>query len=244
MQNLSEVAKDTELIGEDITIFGDVHQDSIIDAHNLVVKGTIHADTTQFSKYAKIQEHHGMLRCHEAEIHTLDNGEVHASKLTIDTCRGGEIYAQDVHIKNVWGQVQIYASNSITIESVHDSKNIFTIDYNEVPILVSKVELIQEDIEELNFLLKKAIQRNAPTQKDIEDEIQRLKKELTQIQESNKSAKITIENSLSAGNIICFNIDMNNDITYTTQSKQYTPFYLEFNNKTIKLLPTQTIITL
>ncbi|MFT5660369.1 MAG: hypothetical protein ACI9TV_001010 [Sulfurimonas sp.] len=242
VQNLFEVAPGTELIGEEITIFGDVHKDSLIDTHKLFVKGIIHSQTSQFTKYAQIQEHHGMLRCHEAHINTLHGGEVHASNLTIDTCLGGKIYVQDVTIKNVSGQVQIYASNSITIESVNDSNNSFNINYQEVPILLSKIELIEEDIQELVFLLEKAKVNNAPSQKDIEGEIQRLRKELTFIEESSKSARISITNAVEDGNFISFTIK-GHTIAYTTQNNCYTPFHLECTNTIVKLLPTQTIIT-
>lgn len=243
-QNLTEVAQATELICEDVHVFGDVYEKSIIDAHHLIVEGTVHSNTSQFSKYAKIHEHKGTLRCHEATISILNGGEVHASSVTIEKCLGGEIFAQDVTIDTLFSDLTIYASRSIKINSVNGSNNSFHINYQKVPILVSKLELIDEDIEELHFLLNKAKHSNTLTQKEIEDEIEKLQIQKKEITHSIYTAKISIKNEIKEKNFICFYFDEKNTITYTTNTMQYQDFYLEFKKNHIILHPTQTTISL
>ena len=243
-QNLTEVADGAELICEDLHIFGDVHQGSIIDAHRLIVKGATHSDASQFSKYAQIHQHKGKLRCHEAKIDILDGGEVHASNVTVDTCLGGEIYAQDVTINTLSNKLTVYASRSIRINLINGSGNKLHINYHKVPILLSKLELIDEDIEDLNFLLDKAKQNNAWTQQDIKDEIKKLQLQKKEIIDSIYTAKISIKNEIKGKNLISFYIDENNTISWTTDRMKQQNFYLEFDKKHIILHPSQTTITL
>ena len=78
-----------------------VYEDTIIDAHTLKIDGITHKDSTQYTKTATIYTHQGVLRCHEANITLLDDGEVHATDVIIDTMIGGSIYAQNVTIKHL-----------------------------------------------------------------------------------------------------------------------------------------------
>ena len=244
MKNLSEIKEQEELICEDVNIFGDVHQESIIDAHKLLVKGLVHPNTTQFTKYAEINEHQGKLRCHQANINTLNGGTVHASSIIIGTCAGGSIYAQDVQIKKITGDTEIYASNSITIDSITSLDTHLTINYKGIPILMSKLNLIEEDIEELTFLLHKAKEDNSPTQKDIETEIQKLQTEIKDIKNSTANAKISIKEKINGKVFINFTLNENKNISYIAQNTQYKPFYIEYYERKIILQPTQTTITL
>ena len=244
IQNLSEVSQKDEIIAEDLNVFGNVYEESIVDTHKLFVKGIVYANSTQFTKYAEIHEHRGVLRCHKAHIEILNGGEIHASSVTIDKCVNGSIYAQNIKIKNVESGVHLYASHSITIESLNGTNNNFHIDYRRVPIIVSKLELIQEDIQELNFLLQKAKENHSTTQKDIENEIDRLQKEFESIENSCKIAKISIDEISNIGNIISFTIDDDNTINYKTTNSIYDSFYLEFNDNQVTLHPTQKTITL
>ena len=243
IQNLLEVAQELELICNDVKIFGDVHPQSIIDSHKLIVQGVVHENSTQFSKYATIHEHKGSIRCHEAKIDILSGGEVHASNVTIDNCISGKIYAQNVLIQNLESNVTIYASNSIVINQINGAHNTLCIDYKKVPITVSKIDLIQDDIKELIYLLKDAQKNNSLTLKDIQKEISRLEHELQDISNATMLAKIDIQEPLQSPNTICFQLNQNK-ICYTTQKKHYSTFYLEEKNKQILLHPTKEFINL
>lgn len=241
---ISSLGESEELSADEVTISGDVCQESILDAHKLTVKGTTHQDSTQFSKFANIHTHKGTLRCHEAKITLLDEGEVHATSLIVDTVSGGEIYAQDVTIKHLLNNTSIYASHSITIENINGENNTLKINYKEIPILVSKIDLIDDDIEELAFSLEKAKRDNSLLEKDIKIEIKNLQIEKDKIINSSQTAKITITKEITTQNTISFQINQEEEISYTTEVGLYTPFSLKFSQNTITLYPTQETIIL
>ncbi len=243
IDSTDEIAQEEEIISESIHISGDVHQGSIIDSNQLLVSGTTHKGSTQFSKYADIHTHQGLLRCHEASIKFLDTGEVHATTVNIDTATSASIYAQDVSINNLGNDVKIYASNSITINSINGKNNHLSIDYTSIPILISKIELIAEDIKDLELSLYKARKDHSFLEVEIETEITNLKKSLFKIKNSTKTAKISIKDIIKEINYINFKIDDTHNISCQTQKLQYSPFYLQYQEDTITLHPTQTSIT-
>lgn len=241
---LNELEKEKELIEDNIHIINDVQENTIIDSHVLQIDGISHKDSTQFSKYASIYTHQGTLRCHEANITLLDDGEVHATDVKIDTAIGGSIYAQSVTIKHLTGDVKIYASKSIDIEFISGKNNTLTINYQNVPILMSKIDLINDDLDELSTSLFQAKKDNSSLEEEIQREIERLKKELQDIEQSTKTANIKILKPVKTSNTISFKIDALNEISFETTKEQYTPFHLEFNNNTVTLKPTTQTITL
>ena len=242
--NTNEIALNVELECDNANISGDVLAHSIIDTNRLNVDGTTHVDSTQFAKYAKINTHKGVLRCHEATINLLDHGEVHATTVIVDTATGGSIYAQDIKIKHITDNVNIYASNSINIEFISGDNNNLYIDYEEIPILVSKIDLIKDDIEDLELSLDNAKRDNSSLEKDIDKEIFRLNAELQRIENSSKTAKISIKNTLEGSATIIFNIDDENEIVFETKKEKYSTFELETIKNKIILHPTQQTITL
>lgn len=243
-KTVNAVVEKEEIICEELIVIGDVHNESIIDTSKLTVEGSTSTGSTQFSKYATIQKHEGIIRCHEAKIALLQDGEIHATTASVNTVKGGSIYAQDVNIQHLCGDATIYASNSINIEHISGENNKLMINYQEIPILISKMELIQDDITELNSSLNKAIKENSSLQKEIEIEISRMNKEITAIQNSSKTAKITIENTVITKNIISFHVNEKQDISFETSKEKYSPFYLSYSKNSVTLNPTSHTITL
>lgn len=244
MDTIPSIAPKEELVCDEALITGNVEKDSIIDAHKLTIKGTTCENSTQFSKYASIHTHKGTLRCHKAHITLLNEGEVHATKVHVDTAIGGSIYAQDVSIKHLTGDVTIYASHSITIEHISGKNNKLFINYREIPILMSKLDLIQDDIDELKVSLNKAKEDNSSLQKEIEVEIKRLENEISSTHNSTRNATITIEKPLKTKNSICFQLNDVDVISYETQEYDYSVFHLSFNKDEVTLIPTSQTITL
>lgn len=244
IRTIQDVQKKEELIISEVSILGDVHEESIIDAYKLSILGTTHHDSIQYAKYATIYMHQGSLRCHEAKITLLDIGTVHATTVHVDTVIGGKIYAQDVTIKHLRGNATVYASNSITIEHISGKNNKLFINYKEVPILMSKLDLIKDDIQELNKSLEEAHRDNSSLEKEIEVEIQRLHQEMQNIQNSTINAKITIEKPVKTKNMITFEIDDSNIISFETQKSTYSSFFLSSEEDKITLQPTQQTIIL
>lgn len=242
--SLQHVAHNEEIICESLHLSGDVKQESIIDAVRLKVEGITRKGSSQYVKFADIHTHQGNLRCHDAKVTLLDGGEIHASTVHLDTSIGGEIYAQNVTIKHLSSDTKIYASHSITIEHVSGGSNQLTINYKDVPILVSKIDLINDDIKELESALQKARKNNSTTEKDINNEIKRLSKELDGIINSTNTAKITIKKKLGGVNSISFHLNDGNILSSTLQKESYTPFYLSFEDSIVTLHPTQETITI
>ncbi|MDF1874377.1 hypothetical protein JHD48_01360 [Sulfurimonas sp. SAG-AH-194-I05] len=233
-----ELQENEELISDNIHIIGDVHTQTIIDAIDLKVEGTTHAGSTQYVKNATIFTHQGLLRCHNANVTLLDGGEIHASHAVIDTCKSGSIYAQSVKIKNLNSNIKVCASKFIIIEHIHGLNNVLTIDYKQVPILISKLELINEDVEDLEKLLLQAQEENLDTQDDIEDELKHLKNEEKEIKNSVHSAKISITKKIMKANVLSFVTQEDQVISYTPeQNQEYKPFSLEFTKDFLILHP-------
>ena len=238
------IGEGVELISETIHINGHVGAKSILEAINLKIDGATHQDSKQFAKYADINRLKGTLRCHEAKVKLLEGGEIHATKVDIEACLGGSIYAQDITIGLVKSNLKVYASNSITIRLVSGEDNLFKINYRDIPVLNSKVNLINADIDNLKFKLEEA-QRHTPTETShIKKEIQNLKNEQNIIETSHMDAKISIEKPFIGLNSIVFVIDDDNEIKFKTEALSYTPFYLEIDEDKITLIPTDKSISI
>ncbi len=238
------IGEGVELVSETIHINGHVGAKSTLEAINLTIDGATHQDSKQFAKYAEINRHKGTLRCHEAKIKLLEGGEIHASKVDIEACLGGSIYAKDVTIGLVKSNLKVYASNSITIKQVRGEDNLFKINYRDIPILNSKINLINADIENLKFKLEEAVRHSQTKVPHIKKEIQNLKNEQNIIETSHMDAKISIEKPFSGLNRIVFVIDDENEIKFKTEELAYTPFYLQINEDKITLIPTNKSISL
>ncbi len=233
-----------ELTSQTIHVNGHIGANSIIEAVELQVDGATHQDSTQFAKNAKINRHKGTLRCHKATIKLLEGGEVHATTVDIEASLGGTIYAQDVNIGLVKNNLKVYASNSITIDLVSGEDNIFKINYKDVPILNSRIELIQEDIEDLKYTLEEAQRHNISQVDNIKKKIQKLIDERNSIKNSTTKAKITIKKPLIGLNTIIFTLNNGDELIYKTSPREYEPFYLEINEDKITLHPVNKTITI
>ena len=231
-----------ELECTSLHLLQDAKEASIIEASKLLVEGTTEKYSSQFSHTAKINTHKGVLRCHQADINTLDGGEIHATQANIYNCLRGSVHAQDIIVDNLETNVTLFASNSITVHNIHGSHNTFTIDYKKVPILISKLELIQSDLDYLILEQEEAKKHNHSIIPKINVKIKKLKQDKTSIIESYKSAKITLNNSVPKENKIIFSIN-DSMVEYTTKEQFYTPFYLSFRDDTITLHPSKIELT-
>jgi len=242
--NKDSVGEGVELVSETINVNGFVGAGSKLEAIHLTVDGATHQDATQFAKFAKINRHKGTLRCHEAKINLLEGGEVHATNVDIETCLGGSIYAQNVTLGHVKSNLKVCASHSITIRLVSGEDNTFKINYRDIPILKSKVQHIREDIEDLKYHLEEASRHKKNEVPKITKQIKEFQNEVKMIQESYKTAKISIEQPLRGLNKIVFTIDKENELIYKTSEKAYSPFFLEIDENKITLQPVSLSLTL
>jgi len=238
------IGEGVELVSESIHVNGHIGAKSILEAINLQIDGVTHQDSTQYAKYATINRHKGTLRCHEAKISLLEGGKVHATRVNIENCLGGSIYAQDVTIGLVKNNLKVYASNSITIRHVSGEDNIFKINYRDIPVLNSKINLLEKDIEDFKYRLEEAQKHSQSKIPTLKEKIKALKDEQYSIKTSYLDATISIEKPLNGLNSIIFTIDTNNEIKYKTDTTNYAPFYLEVTEDRVTLQPVNKSISL
>ena len=236
------IGEGVKLISETIHVTGHVGAKSILESINLTVDGATHKDSTQFAKFAKINRHKGVLRCHDANIKLLEGGEVHATNAVIEASLGGVIYAKNVTIGLVKSNLKVYASDSINIKRVAGEDNVFKINYKDIPIVKSNIDFLNEEIEDLKFSLEEAKKHTIEKVPEIQLEIKILKNKVDTIIKSAQNAQISIEEPLSGLNTIIFTIDDNNEIIYKTQTKKYKPFHVEINEDEILLHPVDKYI--
>nr|WP_321266347.1 flagellar assembly protein A [uncultured Sulfurimonas sp.] len=238
------IGEGVELTSETIHVNGHVGANSILEAINMQIDGATHKDSMQFARAAKINRHKGTLRCHEAKIALLEGGIVHATNLELEATLGGTIYAQNVKIGHVKSNLKVYASESINIKLVSGEDNTFKINYKQVPILNSKIDLINEDIENLRFELEEAHRHNKSKVEAIQTNIKNFKNEIEKIKNSASYATIKIERPLKGLNNIIFTLDNNEEIIYKTQAQAYEPFYLDITQEKITLQPVNKSISI
>ncbi|WP_321778947.1 flagellar assembly protein A [Sulfurimonas sp.] len=238
------IGEGVELVSETIHVNGHIGANSILEAVNLRIDGATHKNSIQFAKTAKINRHKGTLRCKEAKISLLEGGTVHATTIEVEASLGGTIYAQNVTIGHVKSNLKVYASESITINLVSGEDNLFKINYKDIPILNSKVDLINEDIINLKDDLEEAQRHNQSKIPEIEKNILNFKNELQYIQESTLRAKISIEKPFIGLNRIVFTLYNEDEIMYKTQAQSYKPFYLKVSEDKITLEPVKKSISL
>ncbi|PHQ64822.1 MAG: hypothetical protein COB99_07470 [Sulfurimonas sp.] len=238
------IGEGVELTSETIHVNGHIGANSILEAINMKIDGATHQDSIQFARIAKINRHKGTLRCHEAKIALLEGGTVHATNVEIEACLGGVVYAQNVKIGHVKSNLKVYASESITVRLVSGEDNIFKINYKEIPILNSKIDLIKEDIEELRFSLEEATRHNKAEVENLQSQIKKFKSEIDDIRDSVSRATITIEKPLKGLNNIIFSLENDEELIYKTDAQSYKPFYLEISEEKITMHPVKKSIFL
>jgi hypothetical protein len=238
------IKEGVDLVSETIHVDGFVGAKSRLEAVNLEIKGATHQDSEQFAKFATINRHKGVLRCHEANISLLEGGVVHATTAIVDSSLGGEIHAQDVTLSHVKNNLKVYASNSITVRLVSGEDNSFEINYKEVPVILSKIEFLEKNIEELKYQLSQAKMHSPQKEETLNKEIHALKAEIKEIEESYKNAKISIAQPFRGLNNIIFTINKDTQIKFKTEEKAYSDFYLEVNENIITLHPVEQSLTI
>lgn len=238
------IGEGVELTSETINVHGHVGAHSTLMAVNLDVQGATHQNSSQYAKFAKINRHKGMLRCHEAKIKLLEGGVVHATTVEIEASLNGTVYAQNVTIGNVKSNLKVYASNSITVRLVSGENNTFAINYNKIPILKRKLELLDEEIEEFEYHLDEAKRHSPQKVQELQEKIKKAKEEQNEIKTSAKKATVHIQKPLRGINTILFSIDAEHELIYKTDAKEYEAFHLVQNDETITLYPTNKSLSL
>jgi hypothetical protein len=239
------VGEGVHLTSETIHISGHIADKAKLEAKKLIIDGATHNGAKLFAREAIINRHKGVVRCHKADIKLLEGGEVHGTHVYIENALGGTVFAEQVTISNVRHHLKVYATESITVKNLTGEDNIFTIDYSKIPIMQSRLEYIEEDIDEQRYYLDEAKRHREKDIPKINKRINTLKEEIREIKESCFHATITIQNRLNGLNTVRFGLPKNKEISFRTkEGMKYEPFYLERDEDDVTLQPVGVTLSL
>ena len=228
-----------ELVSESVHITGHMGAKSSIEAKDVVIDGASHNNSFITSRNAKINRHKGTLRCNKAEINSLEGGTVYATNVKINAALGGQVCAEHVTIKTLKHNLKVFATKSITIERIMGEDNHFIIDYRKLPILQSKLQFLNEELEELQWKYEDAKKHSEDKLPELKKLINEKQNAINEITLSHFDAVITIMAPVDGLNTIEFSIpEKQTSIVYRTKEpKTFEPFYLRQNDVNITLEP-------
>ena len=220
------VGEGVQLVSESIHITGHMGAKSHVEAKDVVIEGATHNEAFVTAKRAKINRHKGTLRCHTAEINSLEGGTVYATNVKINAALGGQVCAENVTIKSLKHNIKVFASKSITIERITGEDNHFVIDYRKLPVLQSKLQYLTEEHEEIVDKYQDALKHH-PTKIDaLKKELSDKEKEIDDIKLCHYDAVVTIMAPINGLNTIEFVIaEKQTSLIYRTkEAKRFEPF--------------------
>ncbi len=238
------VGEGVELISESIHITGHMGAKSSIEAKDVLIDGATHNTAFVTARSAKINRHKGTLRCHKAEINSLEGGTVYATHVKINTALGGQVCAEHVTIKSLKHNLKVFASKSITIERILGEDNHFIIDYRKLPILQSRLQFLNEELEEILWKYEDAKKHSPNKVAELKEEVIKKENEIKEIKLSHYDAVITIMAPIDGLNTIEFSLpEKQTSLIYRTKvNKTFEPFYIHQSGDKIILEPVDVFI--
>ena len=220
------VGEGVELVSESVHITGHMGAKSHIEAKDVVIEGATHNEAFVTAKHAKINRHKGTLRCHTAEINSLEGGTVYATNVKINAALGGQVCAENVTIKSLKHNLKVFASKSITIERISGEDNHFVIDYRKLPILQSKLQYLTQEHEEIVDKYQDALKHHPTKVAAFKKELVDKEKEIDDIKLCHYNAVVTIMAPVNGLNTIEFVIaEKQTSLIYRTkEAKTFEPF--------------------
>jgi len=233
------VGEGVELVSESIHITGHMGAKSSIEAKDVIIDGATHNSAFVTARSAKINRHKGTLRCHKAEINSLEGGTVYATNVTINAALGGQVCAEHVTIKSLKHNIKVFASKSITIERILGEDNHFVIDYRKLPTLQSKLHFLTEEYDELVWKYEDAKKHSLDKAAELKNEIAKKEGEMNEIKLSHYDAVVTIMAPINGLNTIEFALpEKQTSLVYRTkENKTFEPFSIHKSGDRIILQP-------
>lgn len=240
------IGEGVELVSDSIHITGHTGAKSRIEAKDVIIEGATHNSSFVTAKTVKINRHKGTLRCHKAEINSLEGGTIYATNVTINAALGGHVYAEHVTIKTLKHNLKVFASKSITIERILGEDNHFVIDYRKLPTVQSRLQFLTDEHEELIYKYEDAKKHSLDKAAELKKEITQKESEISVIKLSHYDAIITIMAPIDGLNTIEFSIpEKQASLIYRTkENKTFEPFYIHQVDDKIILEPVRVMIDL
>jgi hypothetical protein len=171
----------------EINLVGNVAKDTKLWARNMTIKGQVHNDSILVSDTAEIDRLKGQLTAQDAHILNLENGTVYAETVKIDFARGGEVHANSIDIVDLKSNTILMAKDNIMVQNILGDNNKLIITPFASPEIKKDIEKIKEDIEEFNKELhftgktvadyRLKLRDNKAKAKDLKDKIKQYKEE-------------------------------------------------------------------
>lgn len=228
-----------ELVSESVHITGHMGAKASIEAKEVLIDGATHNSSFVTSKNAKINRHKGTLRCHKAEINSLEGGTVYATHVKINAALGGQVCAEHVTIKTLKHNLKVFASKSITIERILGEDNHFVIDYRKLPVIQSKLQFLNEELEDARWKFEDAKKHSKEKLPELKEIVDIKEAAIKEIKFSHYDAVITIMAPIDGLNTIEFSIpEKQTSLIYRTkEAKTFEPFSVRQENDKIILQP-------
>ena len=233
------IGEGVELKSENIHVTGHMGAKSSIEAKEVIIDGATHHEAFVTARTAKINRHKGTLRCHKAEITSLEGGTIYATHVKVTAALGGTICAEHVTIKSLKHNLKVFASKSITIERVLGEDNHFVIDYRKLPVLQSKLQFLVDEAEELKWKYEDALKHSLEKRPAIKEELEKKEEEIQEIKLSHYNAVITIMAPVNGLNTIEFAVvEKQSSLIYRTKdARSFEPFSLRKTEDKVILEP-------
>jgi len=228
-----------ELVSESVHITGHMGANSSVEGKEITIDGATHIESFVTAKNATINRHKGTLRCHKADINSLEGGTVYATHANINTSLGGKVYAEHVTIKSLKNNLKVFATKTITVERILGEDNHFVIDYRKLPVIQSKLQFLLDEKEDLNWAHEEAKKHSPQKLESLKNELAQKEVEINEIKLCHYNAVITIMAPVSGHNIIEFAIpEKQKSLIYrTNETKSYEPFSIHKTEDYIVLEP-------
>jgi len=228
-----------ELVSESVHITGHMGSKASIEAKDVLIDGATHNSSFVTSRNAKINRHKGTLRCHKAEINSLEGGTVYATHVKVNAALGGQICAEHVTIKTLKHNLKVFASKSITIERILGEDNHFVIDYRKLPVIQSKLQYLNEELEEAQWKYEDAKKHSKEKLPELQEIVEKKESDIKEIKLSHYDAVITIMAPVDGLNTIEFSIpEKQTSLIYRTkEAKSFEPFSVQQDEEKITLQP-------
>ncbi|PHR54915.1 MAG: hypothetical protein COA44_12000 [Arcobacter sp.] len=233
------IGEGVELVSESVHITGHMGAKASIEAKEVVIDGATHHTSFVTSKSAKINRHKGTLRCHKAEINSLEGGTVYATYVTINAALGGQVCAEHVTIKTIKHNLKVFASKSITIERILGEDNHFVIDYRKLPVIQSKLQYLNQELEDARWKYEDAKKHSQDKLPELKKIVDTKEASIKEIKLSHYDAVITIMAPVDGLNTIEFAIpEKQTSLIYRTKEpKSFEPFSVKQKDDKITLEP-------
>jgi len=240
------VGEGVELVSESVHITGHMGAKSSIEAKEVEIEGATHNEAFVTARTAKINRHKGTLRCHKAEINSLEGGTVYATHATINAALGGQICAEHVTVKSLKHNLKVFASKSITIERILGEDNHFVIDYRKLPVLQSKLQYLSDEHDEIAWKYEDAKKHSPEKLEELKKELDKKESEINDIKLCHYDAVITIMSPVDGLNTIEFAIpEKQTALIYRTkEAKTFEPFSIRHSEDKLILEPVGVEIAL